>query len=88
MPYLYDTPGRFKVLRVEYEKDYGALRWTVDTPADLELVRQIFARFSPRTDFTWLEVLALFEREPELAQINAEIKHKTYLDVDERRNDS
>jgi len=83
MPYLYDTPDRFKILRVEYEKDYGALRWTVDTPADLELVRQIFARFSPRTDFTWLEVLALFEREPELAQINAEVKHNTYLDVDD-----
>jgi len=30
-------------------------------------------------------VVALFEREPQLAAINAQVKHKTYLDVDERQ---
>ena len=85
LPYLYDTPGRFKILRVDYEKDYGEMRWTVDTPQDLELVRQIFARLSGTPDFTWLDVVALFEREPQLAAINAQVKHKTYLDVDERQ---
>ena len=84
MPYLYDTPGRFKVLRVDYEKDYGDMRWTVDMPEDLELVRQIFTRLSDKPDFTWLDVLALLEREPQLGLINSQVKHKTYLDVDER----
>jgi spore coat polysaccharide biosynthesis protein SpsF len=85
MPYLYDPPGRFKVLRIDYEKDYSEMRWTVDTPEDLDLVRQIFGRLTEHPDFTWLDVLALFEREPELARINAQVKHRTYLDVDERQ---
>jgi len=85
MPFFYDQPERFRILHVNHEIDYGALRWTVDTPEDLELVRQIFARFPDRQDFSWLEVLALFEQEPELAQINAQIHAKDYRLVDTRR---
>ncbi|HEX7974251.1 MAG TPA: glycosyltransferase family protein [Anaerolineales bacterium] len=79
------SPGQFRVLVVNHDPDYGALRWTVDTPEDLELVRQIYARFPGRADFSWLDILALFDREPELARINAEVRHKPYQDVDERR---
>lgn len=84
MPYLYDVVERFKIIRVDYEQDYGDRRWTVDTAEDLELVRQIFARLTDKKTFTWLDVLAIFEDEPELAQINGQIQHKTFLDVDER----
>lgn len=84
MPYLYDVAGRFKILRVDYEQDYGDRRWTVDTPEDLELVRQIFARLKDKDNFSWLDVLAIFAAEPELAQINGQIQHKTFLDIDER----
>ena len=89
MPYLYEESlgesPRFRVLLVNYPIDYGQLRWTVDTPQDLELVRQVYARFPGRDDFTWLEVLDLFEREPELARINDQVRHKSYREVDERR---
>lgn len=78
MPYLYEVAGRFKVLRVDHDPNYGALRWTVDTPADLEFIRQVYARFNGRTDFTWLEILDLMQREPELAQINAGVGQKLY----------
>jgi spore coat polysaccharide biosynthesis protein SpsF len=78
MPFFYEQPERFRILHVNHEVDYGALRWTVDTPEDLELIRQIFMRFPNRQDFSWLEVLALFEREPELAKINAQIKAKDF----------
>jgi spore coat polysaccharide biosynthesis protein SpsF len=64
--------------------DYGSLRWTVDTPADLEFVRQVYSRLGGRPNFTWLDVLALLEREPELSRINAGEKHRTMFDVDER----
>ncbi len=77
-------PGFFRVLHLQHEPDYGHLRWTVDTPEDLELARQIYARFPGRDDFTWREILALFEREPDLAQMNAGIEHRTHLNVDER----
>ena len=91
MPYLYDDigiafdqPSRFRVCRVDHIKDYGKLRWTVDTPPDLELVRLIFARFAGRIDFSWLEVLGLYENEPELAQVNSGTLHKTAFDIDTR----
>lgn len=84
LPYLYDVDGRFKIIRVDYEQDYGDRRWTVDTPEDLELVRQIFDRLEDKKNFTWLDVLAIIAAEPELALINGQIQHKTFLDVDER----
>lgn len=84
MPYLYEQEGRFHVLVVDHDSDYGSQRWTVDTNEDLELIRQIYTRFKGRDDFSWLDVLALLEREPELAQINADIHHKNARDIDER----
>jgi len=64
----------FQIALLNHDPDYGALRWTVDTPEDLELIRQVYARFSGRDDFCWRDILALFEREPELAKLNASIK--------------
>lgn len=84
MPYLYEMEGRFKVVRVEYGQDFGWMRWTVDTPADLALIRQLAARLKAIPDFTWLDVLAIFQREPELAMINQNVQHRTMFDVDER----
>jgi spore coat polysaccharide biosynthesis protein SpsF len=78
------SPRGVRVAQLHHSPDYGAQRWTVDTPADLALLRQIYARFDGRDDFTWLEVLALFEQEPTLAAINADIQHKTAFDVDQR----
>jgi spore coat polysaccharide biosynthesis protein SpsF len=85
MPYFYDHQERFKILLVHHEKDLGALRLTVDTAEDLELLRQVYARFASRDDFSWLEVLSLLESEPALLAINAQVQHKHYQQVDERR---
>ena len=85
MPYFYDHQERFKILLVHHEKDLGNLRLTVDTAEDLELLRQIYARLPGRDDFSWLEVVSLLEREPELLALNAQVQHKHYLQVDERR---
>lgn len=85
MPYLYEQEGRFRVAVLDHEPDYGHLRWTVDTPQDLEVVRQVYAYFSGRDDFSWLEVLDLFARQPFLAQMNAQVYHKDYREVDQRR---
>ena len=85
MPYLYDHRDRFSILLVDYYEDHGDQRWTVDTAEDLEVLRQIYAHFENRAGFSWLEVLDLFRQRPELAQINAGIRHKTYNEVDERK---
>ena len=84
MPYFYDQDGRFKVHIVDHDPDYGRQRWTIDTPEDLDLLREIVQRTGTRMDIPWTEVLALLEREPELARINAAVQHKSGSDVDAR----
>jgi spore coat polysaccharide biosynthesis protein SpsF len=74
-PYLYEDRERFKVLSVTGEYDYGAHRWTVDTPEDLEFVRAVYRRFPDRS-FSWNDVLKMLEREPELIEINRAIAQK------------
>jgi spore coat polysaccharide biosynthesis protein SpsF (cytidylyltransferase family) len=99
MPYLYEgvklsaasiqlskgiSLRKFKIAQLHHIIDYGAYRWTVDTPADLEFMRQVYARFDGRDDFSWTEVLDLVHAEPDLMQINAGVKHKTLKEIDER----
>jgi spore coat polysaccharide biosynthesis protein SpsF len=84
MPYLYEEPGRFKVVKIDHQPDYGSLRWTVDTPEDLEFVRAVYTAFEGRNDFTWLDVLTLVQQHPELSAINAGVLHKSMFDVDAR----
>ena len=86
MPYLYEEEGRFRVHVVNHDPNYGHYRWTVDTPEDLVLIREIIERLEGREDFTWKDVLALQQEAPELFMVNASVKHKTVLDVDERLN--
>ncbi len=99
MPYLYEgvqlaavspelstgrSPRGFRIAQQNHVPDRGSARWTVDAPQDLEFIRQIYVRMGGRDDFSWKEVLALVEREPELAHINAGVRHKTLNEVDER----
>ncbi|HEX7557461.1 MAG TPA: glycosyltransferase family protein, partial [Leptolinea sp.] len=84
MPYLYDVPERFKVYQLNTSPDYGALRWTVDTPEDLDFIRAVFGFLADKENFSWLDVLSVTRQHPELNAINAEIKHKVFNDVDAR----
>lgn len=84
MPYLYENENLFRILLVNHDPDYGHLRWTVDTAQDLELIREIYSRFEGRDDFSWLEVLELIKRDPDLAEINRGVSHHDYRDVDSR----
>lgn len=99
MPYFYEgvtlktenrtlqtgiSPRGFRIALLHHTSDLGHYRWTVDTPADLEFIRQVYRRFDGRDDFTWKELLDLLRREPSLMNINAGIPHKTLKDIDER----
>lgn len=102
MPYFYEgivlttvsrqlqtgTSSRgFKIALLNHATDFGDYRWTVDTPEDLEFIRQVYNRFNGRDDFSWKEVLDLVHNEPKLMEINAGVKHKTLKDIDERATD-
>ncbi len=84
MPFIYENRERFRIALIEHTENLGHLRWTVDEPEDLQLVREIVRHF-PDNTFTWLDVVDLFKRKPELAKINAGVQHKSAHDVDERQ---
>lgn len=99
MPYLYEgvrfqqDDGRllsgisthgFRVALLNHTDDLGSLRWTVDTADDLEFMRRVFHYLGERPTYGWLDVLELLKSHPELAEINASVKHKTLWDVDAR----
>ena len=99
MPYFYEgvelttvnrqlqtgtSPRGFNIALLHHPTDFGDYRWTVDTPEDLEFMRQIYSRFDGRDDFTWKEVLDLVHDEPDLMKINAGVQHKTLKDIDTR----
>ncbi len=75
-PYIYQNPGQFRLISVTDTADRSRYRWTVDTEEDLAFVREIYRRFSPDSDFSWTDVLALLSREPGLTEINRSIQQK------------
>jgi spore coat polysaccharide biosynthesis protein SpsF len=99
MPYFYEgvqlsavsrqrsegtSPRGYNIALLHHTTDFGDYRWTVDTPEDLEFMREVYSRFDGRDDFTWKEVLDLIHDNPALAKINANVQHKTLKDLDER----
>ncbi|MCC7187945.1 MAG: glycosyltransferase family protein [Anaerolineales bacterium] len=78
------SPRGFRVALLHHTTDFGDYRWTVDTPEDLEFMRQVYGHFDGRDDFSWKEVLDLIHDHPELMKINAGVQHKTLKDVDKR----
>lgn len=70
-PYL-RASGRFRIANVENESGIGTerYRWTVDEPADLEFVREVFDAFAEKPFFGMGDVLALLEQRPELLRLN------------------
>jgi spore coat polysaccharide biosynthesis protein SpsF len=60
-----DVPtGDFLVGRIRAPADFSHLRWTVDTPEDLQRVRSIAAALPD--DHGWMDVLSLLTRRPAL----------------------
>lgn len=71
-PYLREG-DRFRQDAMQNDEDLSALRWTVDEPADFEVVLNVFAHFAPDTDFTWRQVLALQRSQPQLFAANQQL---------------
>lgn len=64
---IYRRPDLFRLEAVTQQPDRSALRWTVDEPADLAFVREVYAElFATNPDFGQEDVHALLERRPGL----------------------
>ncbi len=58
-------PGRFRLENVRADNDLSALRWTVDEPADFELVEAIYAALYPSNPaFGTADILAFLQHNP------------------------
>ena len=68
-PYLRENP-QFSRANIRSEIDYSSHRWTVDEQVDFEVIKNVFNFFSPRVDFSWLEVLELEKQQPNLFLAN------------------
>lgn len=74
-PYIYRHPEIFGLLRVALDEDLAGHRWCVDTAADLELVRRIYAEIG-NDRFGWREALEVVRRHPDWAAINRDVVQK------------
>jgi spore coat polysaccharide biosynthesis protein SpsF len=90
-PYVYQHPDQFRLLSVtadldldypsagDYERLRGLMsewRWTVDVPADLEFVREVYRRLGSEKPFSWRDVCRLVRQHPHLAAINGGVRQK------------
>lgn len=71
-PYVRNHPELFQRANVESPVNLSHLRWTVDEPADLAFVEEVYRRLYPANPaFTTRDILELLDRNPKLADINA-----------------
>jgi spore coat polysaccharide biosynthesis protein SpsF len=72
-----ERPDLFVLRSVRRPYDAADLRWTVDTPQDLELVRRLYAELGlAEAPVPFAAVLAHVRAHPELAAINAGVPQK------------
>ena len=65
--------GLFKTADMTHTQDLSDLRWTVDEPADFEVVANVFRHFAPDIHFSWKQVLELQQHQPHLFAANQKI---------------
>jgi len=70
-PWIRESGG-FRLGSKTHHVDLSDLRWTVDEPEDLEVIRSVVARFEGRSDFSWHDVLELQQQQPDLFAANAQ----------------
>jgi spore coat polysaccharide biosynthesis protein SpsF len=79
--YIKEHPQAFRIATAElppglYRPQY---RLTVDEPEDVQLMQALFERLAaPGKLVTTREAVALLDAQPELAQINAHLRHKPH----------
>lgn len=78
--YIYEHPEQFRLLHITsgLSSEESALRLTVDTQDDLDLVTTVFETLYPvKPDFGLSDILDLFRRRPALASVNQHVVQRT-----------
>lgn len=79
-PFIWREPGRFRLGVLRPEKDYSALRWTVDNSDDFRVAERVYEALYDETKvFGMHDILAFLEANPGITQINqGAIGHEGY----------
>jgi len=77
-PYFYNNPTKFKIHHVQNQKNLSTFRWTVDQIEDFVLVQKIVSKIN-KNPILMNDVIHLLTKEPELLDINKNVKHKHLL---------
>ena len=65
--------GNFKKSQLTNSHDYSSFRWTLDHIEDLKFIDSIYTQLSDLC--SWIEVVELIKRNPNLLNINSHIEH-------------
>ena len=77
--FVMEQPALFRIAQVRAERDDSDLRWTVDTPDDLAMVRTLYRELDLATAARpYGDVVAAVRARPELAQANAHVVQKPW----------
>ncbi len=79
-PYLRESK-LFKTASMQHSQDLSALRWTVDEQVDFAVIENVFQYFHPRLDFSWGEVLNLYQQQPDIFKINCNLSRNQGADM-------
>ena len=74
--YIYEHPEKYKIMNIEAQgrQRRPDLRLVVDHQEDFDLMESLYGEFyDNKPNFTFDDILDLFERRPELANINSDV---------------
>lgn len=77
-PYIYKSPGRFKLSSYSTDVDFSSYRLCVDEEADLEMVNELASHI--KTDLTkvsWDGIIKILEANPHIKSLNENVMQKS-----------
>lgn len=75
-PYINRNPELFKIRHYKQQPDLSALRWTLDTDEDWQMIEAVYKALYKGKIFSTVEVVNFLQAHPEVAEINAHIEQK------------
>lgn len=73
--YIIENPGQFIIENFYNDKNLSGLRWTVDNPEDLELIKIIYENIYPKKKIFFMDdILRFLSQNPDLLKINSNIR--------------
>lgn len=77
--FVMEQPALFRIAQVAADSNDADLRWTVDTPEDLAMVRGLYEALDLGSVVRpYRELVAAVRARPELAQVNAHVRQKPW----------